>query len=145
MSLKRIPGFGKSGTSRTARRRDSVPGVDALLAVGTLPHDGERSWKVVQTVERQVVDSVDAGSKRPGASVGQEFRDRLIGPGGGDFDPAVIAVPDPSGEVQAASCLAHEPPKPYALNLPDDLDVNRRHPSSAAARPSQECREHRRE
>jgi len=52
-------------------------------------------------------------------------------------------ISNPSREPGTTRGFAHEPSEPDALNFPNDFEMNSRHPSSAAARPSQERRENR--
>lgn len=108
----------------------------------TLSHHGERSRKLVELRERKFSDAIHTSTGRAGSGRRYELGDGGLGPRGGDFDAAVRVIAYPAREAGTARCLAHEPPKSYALNLPNDLEMNR-HPSSAAGRPSQECRKHR--
>jgi hypothetical protein len=143
MSLNVIPAFGKSGTSRTPRRSSSAIRLDELVRDATLPHNGEWSREVVQPVDRQFGNAVHAG---PGWSRSRDTRELLDGrlsPRRGNLHSAVAMVSNPSREPGTTRRFTHEPSEPDALNLPNDFEMNRRHPSSAAARPSQERRENR--
>lgn len=64
MSLKMMPGFGKSGTSRMAPRSSSVPGADESIVEVTLADHGERSWKLVEPRRRKLADVVDPRTRR---------------------------------------------------------------------------------
>ena len=143
MSLKTIPGFGKSGTSRIARRRSSATRVASVAALDTLSHNGKRSRKVVEPCERKLGDMLDVRAGRAGPRRGLERRDRGIGSRCRDLDAAVVTVTDPSRQPGATSRFPHEPSEADALYSADDFEMNRRHPSSAAVRPSKERREHR--
>ena len=117
---------------------------DALLAVGTLPQDGKRSREVFEIVHRQLRDAVDAGPSGTRPRRVEQIRYRVVGARRGDFHRALRTIANPPGKVPTARRFADEPTEPDALNPSDDLDVNRRHPSSAArARPSQKRGKHR--
>ena len=111
----------------------------------TLPHHGERSREVAQRVDWQLCHTVDTRPGRPGSREVGQLIDGGLRSRRGDLDSPIVMVSNPSREPGASRRFAHEPSEPDALNFPDDLEMNRRHPSSAAARPPQERREYRRE
>src|SRR6187455_2360924 len=125
MSLKMMPGFGKPGTSRIARRRSSIAGSGTLMADVTLSDHGERSREIVELSQRKFADVIDPCTWGPSACRRQEIADSRFGTRGGDLHAAVGVVSHPPSESGATGRFAHEPPESNALDLPDDFDMDR--------------------
>ena len=134
MSLKTIPGLGKSWTSRIAERRPSLRGFNGWVVGATmsrLSHHGERPREFVEIRARKLRNVINAGAGRAHTSGNKQIGYRRVGSCRGDLHPPVRAVPDPPGEPRATCRFPHEPPKPDALDLSPDLEMNRRHPASS--------------
>ena len=122
-----------------------MPGADESIVEVTLADHGERSWKLVESRQRQLADAIDPCAWRPSASSRHQLGNGRFGSRRRDLDTPILAVSNPPRELRAAGDLAHEPTKANSLDLPDHFEMYRCHSSSAAARPSQKRGEHRSE
>ena len=122
-----------------------MPGVDTLREDVTLAHHSERSWKLVESRQRQLADAIDPCAWRPSASSRHQLGNGRFGSRRRDLDTPILAVSNPPRKLRTAGDFAHEPAKANSLDSPDHFEMYRCHSSSAAARPSQKRGEHRSE
>src|SRR5471032_2956805 len=114
MSLKRIPGLGKSGTSRSFA---------AILALKSAVRTGARSAKDGERIRQRrrrvlgnVVDRADRSARGSDFKCPAQSLERRRLATSGDLDTAVRTIGHPATEPQASRLLAHEPPKADALH-----------------------------
>src|SRR5688572_30743079 len=119
MSLKMIPGRGKSGTSRTTRR-SSVSRSGAVAMIYALAaENAEWLRQLVHRGPLAILHRVDGCALRSAPNSGQQAGQIFVRARGGDLDRAVGEVSNPAPNPPAASLLPDEPAEADSLNLPD--------------------------
>src|SRR5215213_8371124 len=106
MSLNRIPGRGKSGTSRTARPKSCS---SSGTTVTRSPQDREGRIELGASVRSAHAHFVYARACGTAPDRVQQERDPLLRPGRLQLDAAVRQVAHPAGQLRPARCLPHEP------------------------------------
>src|SRR5687767_898325 len=129
MSLKTMPDFGKSGTSRTAARRSVSRSRrrGVISGYASAAKNAERLGQLICLGQRSRMHVGDGRAFGAAAHRRQQTLKTLLRPGRSDLHRPVGAIPNPSAHTPASGLLAHEPAKADSLHLPHDDPVRRCH------------------